>query len=78
MACESGDGGGLYRSSIANDPDSELVPQSQLLDPSNYKEKAVPAFDEADYQSKCLSGGVVAYTVYSKAGRRGSYIVYLT
>ena len=42
----------LFRSSLAADPDSELVPQSQLLDPSSYKEKTVPAFDETDYQSE--------------------------
>ena len=42
----------LFRSSLSADPDSELVPQSQLLDPSSYEEKTVPAFDEADYQSK--------------------------
>ena len=58
MAYERGEDS-LFRSSIATDPDSELVPQSQLLDPSNYKEKTVPAFDEADYQSKLECGGVV-------------------
>ena len=52
MAYEGGEDG-LFRSSLSADPDSELVPQSQLLDPSNYSEKTVPTFDEADYQSKC-------------------------
>lgn len=54
MAAESQEGG-LFRSSLVNDPNAELVAQSQVLDPSNYKEKTVPAFDEVDYQSKSLS-----------------------
>ena len=58
MASESGERG-LYRSSLVKDPDSELVPQSQLLDPSSFNEKTVPSFDETDYQSKWLVGGVV-------------------
>ena len=63
MAYQRGEDG-LFRSSLANDPDSELVPQSQLLDPSNYKEKTVPAFDETDYQSKWC-GGVVGWDTAS-------------
>ena len=51
MAYEHGEDS-LFRSSLANDPDSELVPQSQVLDPSTYEEKTVPTFDEADYQSE--------------------------
>ena len=52
MASESG----LYRSSLVKDSDSELVPQSQLLDPSSFEEKTVPTFDETDYQSKWSVG----------------------
>jgi hypothetical protein len=64
MAYERGeDSPGLFRSSLAADPDSELVPQSQLLDPSTYEEKTVPTFDETDYQSEFgvseCGGGVV-------------------
>ena len=51
MAYERGEDS-LFRSSLANDPDSEIVHQSQVLDPSTYEEKTVPAFDEADYQSE--------------------------
>lgn len=62
MASEGGEGG-LYRSSLAKDPESEFVPQSQLLDPSSFTDKTVPAFDERDYQSKCSGGGVVPWSL---------------
>lgn len=51
MAYEHG-GDSLFRSSIAGDADSEVVPHSQLLDMSYYQEKTVPAFDETDYSSE--------------------------
>ena len=42
-----------FESSLLEDPETQGVPRSQLLDPGLFTDKTIPEFDEQDYTSKC-------------------------